>query len=89
MSTIVNTRRIEKELIARGLVPEHCKLLEVRIEPTSAPVIRYEVFVSGDRLDLLADALKAAAQAALADDERNGRNRAPPERPSKDLDPAS
>lgn len=67
----MHTKRIEKELIARGLVPDGCKLLEVRIEPNSAVIVRYEVFVSPDRLDLFADALKAAAQEALADNARN------------------
>jgi hypothetical protein len=77
MSAIVHTARLEKELIARGLVPDDCTLLEVRIEPHAGLLMRYEMFVRGDRLDLFADALKAAAQQALAEDERK-RNSKPP-----------
>jgi hypothetical protein len=75
MASIVNTRRIEKELIARGLMPAHCRLIEVRIEPSAALVIRYEVFVQNDQLGAFADALKAAADEGAADDERNLRAR--------------
>jgi hypothetical protein len=70
MTRMVSTMRLEKELKARGLVPDECKLIEVRIEPQSALVVRYEVFVRPDQLDLFADALKAVAQQGLADDAR-------------------
>jgi len=71
MSSVMSTRHIEKELIARGLVPDGCRLLEVSIGVNTPLVVRYEVFVKADQLDMLADALKAAASAALADNERN------------------
>lgn len=73
MKTIVNTRRIEKELMARGLLPAECRLIEIRMEPSSALVIRYEVLVSVDQFSAFADAMKAAATEAVADDERNRR----------------
>lgn len=76
MANIISTRRIEKELIDRGLLPAQCHLIEVRIEPNAALVIRYEVFVTNDQLGAFADALKAAAAAeAAAVDERNRRAR--------------
>ncbi len=59
--SFVLSRALEKELIARGLVPKECKLLEVRVEPNAALVVRYEAFVRPDQLDLFADAACAAA----------------------------
>jgi len=73
VETIVNTRRLEKELITRGLLPDRCRLIEVRVEPDSALVVRYEVYVTADKLALYADALKAAATEAIADNERHRR----------------
>jgi hypothetical protein len=61
MKQILNTRALEKQLIARGLVPEGCRLLEVSITPNSALVVRYEVFIDADRLERFADAMKAVA----------------------------
>jgi hypothetical protein len=71
MASIVGSRQIERELSKRGLLPEGCRLIEVSMTPMSALVIRYEVFVRNDQLSLFADALKAAAVEAAADDERN------------------
>ena len=71
MGNVMGTRRIAEELQKRGLVPPNCKLLEVRIEPAGALVIHYEVFVTGGHVLEFADALRAAAQAAADDDERN------------------
>lgn len=70
MSSVLNTLRLEKELIARGLLPDRCHLVEIRIEPNSALMIRYEVFVTADKLSLYADAMKAAAAEVIAEDER-------------------
>ena len=76
MSNVMGNRRIADELQKRGLVPPNCKLLEMRIEPAGALVIHYEVFVTGDRVLQFADALRAAAQAQVDDDERNRQARA-------------
>lgn len=72
-ASIVNTRRIETELMKRGLLPAGCRLIEVSMTPSSALVLRYEVYVRNDQLSEFADALKAAAVEAAADDERNRR----------------
>lgn len=71
MKTLVNSRLLEVELMRRELLPKGCRLVELSITPNSALVIRYEVFVTSEQLDQYADALKAAALLALADDERN------------------
>lgn len=68
MTKILNTAALEKELIARGLVPDGCRLLEVSITPNSALVIRYEVFIDADRLERFAAAMTAAAVDARAHD---------------------
>lgn len=73
MASIIGTRRIEKELCERGLVPEHCRLIEISMTPASALVIRYEIFVTNEQVGLVADALKAAAEGQREDDERNRR----------------
>ena len=69
MSYIQSTIRLQRELIARGLVPPDCRLIEVSITPAAPLVIRYEVFVRSDRLALFAEAMTAAAASAVADDE--------------------
>lgn len=61
MRKILTTTALEKHLIARGLVPDGCRLLELSITPNSALVVRYEVFIDLDRLELFADAMKATA----------------------------
>jgi hypothetical protein len=61
MTKILNTYALEKELITRGLVPDGCRLVEVSITPHSALVVRYEIFIDADRLELFADAMKAVA----------------------------
>lgn len=72
MASLVNTARIEKELLSRGLLPPKCRLVEISITPQSALVVRYEVFIESDRLGLFADALKAVAD--------GDRSLSPPER---------
>jgi len=71
MASIVGNQQIAKHLADRGLLPAHCRLVEVSIEPAGALVIRYEVFVHPDQLGAFADALKAVADEGTADDERN------------------
>lgn len=71
MGSILSTKRLEKHLIERGLLPDRCRLVEVSITPNSALVVRYEVFVEAAQLGQFADAMKAAADEALADDERH------------------
>lgn len=67
----MSSRGLEKELVVRGLLPPGCRLVEVSVTPNSALVIRYETFVTNEQLGQFADAMKAAADASLADDERN------------------
>ena len=69
MANIQSTARLEKELMARGLLPRDCRLVEISVTPNRPLVIRYEVFVRTDELVLFAEALTTAAAAAVADDE--------------------
>lgn len=69
--SFLHSRGLEKELIARGLLPAGCRLVEVSITPSSALVIRYEVYVQASQLAEFADAMKVTADEAIADDERN------------------
>ena len=48
-------------LQARGLLPKHCKLVEITIPPADGMVIRYEVFVTEDSAAILAEAFAAIA----------------------------
>lgn len=66
MQRVMNTRVLEKHLIERGLVPDGCRLVEVSITPNSLLIIRYEVFIGAERLALVADAMKAAADETLS-----------------------
>jgi len=50
-------RQISAALVERGLLPVNCRLLELSIGVEGATVIRYERFVTGEELGILADAL--------------------------------
>ena len=71
MASIINTTRLSKHLAARGLVPANCRLVEVSITPSGPLVIRYEVFVGLEQMQLFAEACVAAAEDIAADDARN------------------
>jgi hypothetical protein len=64
MRSILSNQRLADELTKRDLTPRNCRLLELRVEPTGALVIRYEVFVDAPLADGIADALKTVARAA-------------------------
>jgi hypothetical protein len=51
---------MEKALIAHGLVPPHCRLLDIVFEVNAAPKLRYEVFLDDDDLRKFADAFADA-----------------------------
>jgi hypothetical protein len=63
---IVGPQRLQRALIAHGLVPPNCKLLDVVVSPTGPPVLRYEVFLDETDLRKFADAFAEA----LKDDGR-------------------
>ena len=71
MKNIISNRRIAKELIKQGLLPDACRLLEVSIGVDGATILRYERMVYADDLAKVAEALRVAASEATADDERN------------------
>jgi len=79
MATISN-RTLARELIARGLVPDECRLLDVVIAVSGAVVLRFETFLTAEQMLLFADAFAATANAVmqppirdLADDEEGDR----------------
>lgn len=61
MMNVISNHRLAMELEQRGLLPKHCRLLEVSIPPGGALVLRYEVFVEPGDLAKFADALLAVA----------------------------
>ena len=63
---VISTRGLEKHLMAHGLLPAHCKLIEVSITPNSALILRYEVFIEGEQLARFAEAMTEAAAEVLA-----------------------
>ncbi len=60
MAQVVRSDRLEDALIAQGLVPKNCRLLEVVMAPQSVPILRFEVFVTNDDLAKLAVAFASA-----------------------------
>ncbi len=72
---LINTVSLAKHLAARGLVPDHCRLVEVSITPSGPLVLRYEVFVELSQLHLFAEAFKQTADEMTTDDERNRKAR--------------
>lgn len=61
MATIAN-RALAQELISRGLVPEMCRILNLRVEVDGAVAVQYEKYLSADEMLLFAEALKATAE---------------------------
>ena len=57
-------------LEARGLLPKHCRLVEINIPPSGAMVIRYEIFITDESAAILAEAFAqiAAEQHATRED---------------------
>jgi uncharacterized membrane protein len=51
---------MKKALIAHGLVPPNCRLVDVMFVVNAAPVLRYEVFLDDDDLRKFADAFADA-----------------------------
>jgi len=54
--------QIVKVLTDRGLLPAHCRHVSLSIPPASAMILTFEVLVTDEHLDILADAFKAQAQ---------------------------
>lgn len=61
---IVSSHRLAEALMARGLLPEKCRLIDIVIAADGALVIRYEQFMTGERLAAYADAMREVAEAA-------------------------
>jgi hypothetical protein len=59
---IVHPRRLEKALIAHGLIPPYCRLIDVVIHVNEAPKVRYEILLDDESLRKFADAFAEAAK---------------------------
>lgn len=57
---IMSNRSLERALIDQGIVPKHCRLLDVVIPAGGLPILRYETIVQHEDLGNLADAFAAA-----------------------------
>lgn len=65
---IVANRPLADALIKRGLMPNHCRMIDVQIAVDGAPIIRYEKFIDGDELREFAEALTEVAALVNAKD---------------------
>ena len=63
MATIIGNK-LGTILQQRGLIPVHCRLVDVVIPVQGPVIIKFEKFVDADELDTLAEAMKEAAAAA-------------------------
>lgn len=61
MERILDSQRIAAELAKRGMLPDRCRLVELRMGVKGAPVLAFEKFLSVDEWVKVADAIKAAA----------------------------
>jgi hypothetical protein len=66
MAQVLGSRALAAELMARGLIPPDCRSVELMINADGGLVIRYEQFVSADRLAAFADAMRAVATRAAS-----------------------
>ena len=48
-------------LEARGLLPKHCRFVEIHIPPNGAMVIRYDIFLTDESAAILAEAFAQIA----------------------------
>jgi len=61
MSDIIGNHAIATELVKRGLVPAHCRVLDVHIDVRGPVILRYEKFLTADELVQFAEAWAAVA----------------------------
>jgi hypothetical protein len=61
MAYVRSTHRLAKALEAEGLLPPHCRFVDIVLPADGVTTIRYEVFVSREDLGKLATAFAAAA----------------------------
>jgi hypothetical protein len=59
--TGIHSRRLERELLARHLVPDGCRFLSLVIEANRPIVITLQKYPTEQEMRELGDALKAAA----------------------------
>lgn len=62
---------VVKLLQARGLLPDHCREVTMMIPADGAMILTFEVFVTTEHLDILAEVFAAQAAASREDDARN------------------
>jgi len=59
-------------LEARGLLPKHCRLVEIHIPPSGAMVICYEILITDESAAILAEAFAQIATEQHANPEEGG-----------------
>jgi len=79
-------RALHRPLQEAGLVPENCRLMDLRIGVDGAFVVAYEVFFTPEQTVKLGEVLQRVGQTLLADE---ARPQQPPPAPPPDLDPGS
>ena len=69
MRTVLDVRRFHKPLADAGIVPEHCRLLEMGIGVSGGFVLRYEVFATAAQLTAIGIMFQTVGD-ELVDEER-------------------
>lgn len=55
------SNKVVNLLEARGLIPKHCRLLEISIAANAAMVIRYEIFITDESASIISEAFALIA----------------------------
>jgi hypothetical protein len=64
MKSIIDVRRFHKPLADAGLVPDHCRVVDMSIGVSGAFTIRYEVMLTAAQLVALGEVFKAVGLGA-------------------------
>jgi hypothetical protein len=65
VSSFIACGPLANELIARGLVPEHCRILSIEVGVSGAVLVRYEKYIDEAELVKFGDAFMATAEKLL------------------------
>jgi hypothetical protein len=71
MASRIHARAFHEPIMAAGLVPPHCKLLDVIVGVDGAMSVIYEAFLDIDQIEKLGAIFVDVARRHRADDERN------------------
>jgi hypothetical protein len=72
MRSLINVQKLHAPLIAAGLVPENCRVLDISIAASGVLSLRYEVFLTAEQLVTLGSVFRVVGESIVADEKGSG-----------------